>query len=1148
MPHRDDSFDDPPAPAPGGIAARALAARGGGGDPPWLSAMNPEQREAVEALDGPVLVLAGAGTGKTRVLTARIAHILATGRARAHEILAVTFTNKAAREMKNRIAALVGPAGEGMPWLGTFHSIGAKILRRHAELVGLRSDFTILDTDDQIRLLKQIIQAENIDEKRWPARQLAILIDGWKNRGLTPDKIGAGEAAAFANGRAGELYSLYQQRLKVLNATDFGDLLLEGLRLFREQPDVLAAWRKRFRYMLVDEYQDTNVAQYLWLRLLANEQKNVCCVGDDDQCLAEGAMVTMADGSTRVIESVAAGDFVLAAHGSGEMRPARVARVHATTRAGERVRIRTRAGREIVSTPEHVHFAGYRLGLTPQTFFVYLMRKNGVGWRVGTTQVYTRGQKQPVLGFMQRCLQEHGDALWIVSTHASENEARLEEMRLSLVYGLPQIPFVLRMGKGVNGVVHDAGLIARLYASLDTAKGAEALLRDVGLSPREPHHRPQSRNASRRNVTVTLCGDRRGRTPMHRIAMVGNDEEGARKLRELGFSVRAAKPGSTSWRFETAAADWAVLAGHIERLRQAFEVTVIRNGRLGGDNAGGERKSSASLPFLRAASARPGMAMFAREGYDVIESVARESGEGRFYDLDVEAVHNYVANGIVTHNSIYGWRGAEVDNILRFEHDFPGAKVIRLERNYRSTGHILAAASHLIARNESRLGKTLFTDGEMGGKVEVSGVWDSEEEARTVGEDIEQAQRKGQSLDEIAILVRASFQMREFEERFLTLGLPYRVIGGPRFYERMEIRDALAYLRVVAQPADDLAFERIVNTPKRGLGDATIQTLHDHARRAGVPLTQAARAIVETEELKPKPRGALRDLLAQFSRWSGMIEATPHHELAETILEESGYTDMWQKDRSAEAAGRLENLKELVRSMEEFPDLAGFLEHVSLVMEAETAESGEKVSIMTLHAAKGLEFDVVFLPGWEEGLFPHQRSLDENGRAGLEEERRLAYVGITRAKRRAKIFFATNRRIHGLWQTTIPSRFLDDLPARHVEVIEAQGASFSSHAASRFDRMESFAGSSYATPGWRRAQERAPQRGTPAQRRGPMTIEGELVAKSSARSGLSVGARVFHLKFGPGTVALVDGNKLTVDFDKAGRKMVLESFLQAGSG
>jgi DNA helicase-2/ATP-dependent DNA helicase PcrA len=774
----DPPFDEPPAPRAGGIAARALAGMQRPGAP-WLAGLNPEQRQAVEALDGPVLVLAGAGTGKTRVLTSRIAQILGTGRARAHEILSVTFTNKAAREMKHRVAALVGPAGEGMPWLGTFHSICTKILRRHAELVGLRSDFTILDTDDQIRLLKQVISAENIDEKRWPGRQLAILIDGWKNRGLDPKRVGAGEAGVFANGRGGELYALYQERLKILNAADFGDLLLECIRLFREHDDVLAQWRGRFRYMLVDEYQDTNTAQYLWLRLLAQGQRNICCVGDDDQ-------------------------------------------------------------------------------------------------------------------------------------------------------------------------------------------------------------------------------------------------------------------------------------------------------------------------------------------------------------------------------SIYGWRGAEVDNILRFEHDFPGATVIRLERNYRSKGHILGAASHLIARNEGRLGKTLFTDDDLGDKVTVSGVWDSEEEARVVGEDIEQLQRRGQSLDEVAILVRASFQMREFEERFLTLGLPYRVIGGPRFYERAEIRDALAYLRAVAQPADDLAFERIFNQPKRGLGDVALQIVHDHARAARIPLMQAARFLVETEEMKPRPRASLRDLLAQFTRWSAAIDTTPHARLAETILEESGYTDMWQKDRSADAAGRLENLKELVRSMEDFPDLRSFLEHVSLVMDAESAEQGERVSIMTLHAAKGLEFDVVYLPGWEEGLFPHQRSLDENGRAGLEEERRLAYVGITRAKRLSKIFFATNRRIHGLWQTTIPSRFLDDLPSEHVDVIEAQGASFGGYAASRFDRMESF-GSTYETPGWRRAQGRREetQRASAAQRRGPMTIEGELVAKSSAQSGLRVGARVFHLKFGPGTVALVDGNKLTVDFDKAGRKMVLESFLQA---
>jgi DNA helicase-2/ATP-dependent DNA helicase PcrA len=791
-----------PAPAAGGIAARARANVAA----PYLAGLNPEQREAVETLDGPLLVLAGAGTGKTRVLTTRIAHILSLGRARPSEILAVTFTNKAAREMKLRVGTMVGQIVEGMPWLGTFHSIGVKILRRHAELVGLKPDFTILDVDDQIRLLKQLLEAENIDEKRWPARVLAVIIDGWKNRGLTPDKVPPGEAATFANGRGLELYKAYQARLKTLNAADFGDLLIEMLRLFREHPQVLRLYHERFRFVLVDEYQDTNVAQYLWLRLIGQGSKNICCVGDDDQ-------------------------------------------------------------------------------------------------------------------------------------------------------------------------------------------------------------------------------------------------------------------------------------------------------------------------------------------------------------------------------SIYGWRGAEVDNILRFEKDFPGAKVIRLERNYRSTAHILGAASHLIAHNEGRLGKTLRTEDEPGERVTVTGAWDSEEEARAIGEDIEELQRGGHSLDEVAILVRASFQMREFEDRFVTLGLPYRVIGGPRFYERAEIRDALAYLRLVNQPADDLAFERIINVPRRGLGDATVQALQHHARRQSVPLLQAARLLSETEELKAKPRAMLRDVVAMFDRWRAQKDTLPHTELAEIILDESGYTEMWQKDRSADAAGRLENLKELVRSMDEFENLGGFLEHISLVMDIDKGEGAEAVSIMTLHSAKGLEFDTVFLPGWEEGLLPHQRSLDDQGRAGLEEERRLAHVGLTRARRRAKISFVSNRRIHGSWSSSIPSRFLDELPEAHVEVMEAKGGfgNFGqNYGGSRFDTMESF-GSNYTTPGWQRAQARkarggfeepaedylqdepiesdasrsAKARTTQSKGRLPLTIEGELVAKSTGTvSPFGLGDRVFHQKFGNGNVTHVDGNKLTIAFDKAGEKRVVDSFVE----
>jgi ATP-dependent DNA helicase UvrD/PcrA len=861
---------------PAGIAARAMAARA---ERSYLAGLNPEQRLAVETLYGPVLVLAGAGTGKTRVLTTRIAHILSLGQARPSEILAVTFTNKAAREMKTRISAMVGQVVEGMPWLGTFHAIGVKILRRHAEMVGLKPDFTILDTDDQIRLLKQLLELQNIDEKRWPARVLAGLIDSWKNRGLVPGKVLAGEAASFAGGRGAELYAAYQERLKVLNAVDFGDLLLECIRLFRERPEVLRNYQDRFKFILVDEYQDTNVAQYLWLRLLG--QRPPQSAGERSHATADQGTVS----------------------GQG-------------------------ADQGTAADAEHAARPG------------------------------SAGQSRP------------------------------------------------ETGAGTDP---------------QAAQGSEAAL-------------------VRRSATNICC--------------VGDDDQ-----------------------------------------------------------------------------------------------------------------------------SIYGWRGAEVDNILRFEHDFPGATIIRLERNYRSTGHILAAASYLITHNEGRLGKTLRTEDVPGEKVTVTGVWDSEEEARAIGEEIEALQRTGHALNEIAILVRASFQMRELEDRFVTLGLPYRVINGPRFYERAEIRDALAYLRLVHSPADDLAFERIVNVPKRGVGDATLQCLHDHARARRIPLFEVARLIVETEELKPKTRTALRDLIAAFERWRAQRDALPHTELAEIVLDESGYTEMWQRDRSADAAGRLENLKELIRSMEEFENLSGFLEHISLVMDRDQGEGIDAVSIMTLHSAKGLEFDTVFLSGWEEGLFPHQRSLDEQGRAGLEEERRLAHVGLTRARRRAKIFFATNRRIHGTWSSTVPSRFLDELPEPHVEVTESKGGfggmgGYGGYGPSRFDDVTAF-GSNYTTPGWQRAQgrrgrngdrdfdeedrhaearvrggstarARASSRGRETSfRRGPVTIEGELVAKSTGTvSPFARGDRVFHQKFGYGEVAFVDGNKLTIQFDKAGEKRVVDSFVE----
>ncbi|HET8728520.1 MAG TPA: UvrD-helicase domain-containing protein, partial [Alphaproteobacteria bacterium] len=898
-----------------------------GSDYPYLAGLNGPQRAAVEALDGPVLVLAGAGTGKTRVLTTRLGHLLMTRRAWPSQILAVTFTNKAAREMRDRVSALVGGPTEGW-WMGTFHALAARILRRHAEEVGLKSNFTILDTDDQLRLVKQLLEAENVDAKRWPARMVLGVFERWKDKGLTPDRLKPEDGGDVAGGRVTALYQAYQDRLRTLNACDFGDLLLHNLTLFQKSEEVggkrrypiLEEYQHRFRYILVDEYQDTNVAQYLWLRALAQAHKNICCVGDDDQCLAAGTKIAMADGSARPIETVQAGDMVLTARGSGSFGPARVIDTFARRKKARGVAITTKSGQRVVSTAEHVHFAGYRLGASPTVFFTYLMYKRGVGYRLGTTQVYTAGQVKPMVGFAQRLLQEHGDALWIIGTHDSENDARSEEYILSLRHRIPMLPFVARKGKATKGLSHDQLYISRVFEAFDTEAGAHALLAERGLSLEYPHHRPRSRNANRRNVVVTLCGDRRRASPMHRISMVGNDAEGRSILEAIGLSVRPARNGSDSWRFETAFADYRRIAEVLDRIRSAMDVNVFRVARLGLTRT--EKREGNSLGFLPAAAVMRGMAMFTADGsYDVVEKVEEIQLDTTVHDLNVEGTHNFIANGLVTHNSIYSWRGAEVANILRFEQDFPGAAVIRLEQNYRSTDHILGAASGLIAHNQGRLGKTLFTTAAGGEKVVVHTVLDSDDEARWIGDEIERLQRVDVALDGIAVLVRASFQMRGLEERFLTLGLPYRVIGGPRFYERLEIRDALAYLRVIAQPDDDLAFERIVNTPKRGIGASTIQTLHQAARAARIPLTEATWRLIETDEVKPKTRGALRALMQDFERWRDLMAKLPHPELAQIVLDESGYTGFWQQDKSPEAAGRLENLKELIAGMEEFENL-----------------------------------------------------------------------------------------------------------------------------------------------------------------------------------------------------------------------------------
>lgn len=731
----------------------------------YLDSLNPAQRLAVETLDGPVLVLAGAGTGKTRVLTTRLGHLLTTGRAGPAQILAVTFTNKAAAEMKHRVSAMLGGRPVEGWWLGTFHSLCARMLRRHAERVGLKTNFTILDEDDQLRLLKQLAEAENIDAKKCPPRLLLSVISRWKDRAQTPEQITGADAGDIADGKLPRLYAQYQERLRVLNACDFGDLLMHCVSILRDpkNADVLEDYQHRFKYILVDEYQDTNVAQYMWLRLLAQKHKNICCVGDDDQ-------------------------------------------------------------------------------------------------------------------------------------------------------------------------------------------------------------------------------------------------------------------------------------------------------------------------------------------------------------------------------SIYGWRGAEIGNILRFEQDFPGATVVRLEQNYRSTKNILAAANGVIAHNRGRLGKELWSADEDGEPVHLRGVWDGAQEAQAIAADIESQQRKGVKLRDMAVLVRAGFQTREFEERFIRESIPYRVIGGLRFYERQEIRDAIAYMRVTVQPDDDLALQRIINVPKRGIGDATMQVLHAYARAQNISLFGALRRLLETDEFKPKVKQTLASLVADFDRWRHQLRELTQGEMAGIILDESGYTGMWQADKSPEAAGRLENLKEFVAALEEFESMESFLEHVALVMENQEQQSADMVSVMTLHSAKGLEFDVVFLPGWEEGVFPSQRTMDENGVAGLEEERRLAYVGITRARKRATISFAANRVIYGSWTSCLPSRFIDELPKEHVDAVVETGLSPQSGGFGGGYGGGGFGGGGSSGFRGRRAE----------------LVDNSISQVSphlESEGGFAPGDRVFHQKFGPGTVVSTDRDKLDIKFDKAGRKKIMDSFV-----
>ena len=1073
-----------------------------------LDHLNPPQRAAVTHGDGPLLVLAGAGSGKTRVLTHRIAWLIREGRARPNEILSITFTNKAAQEMRDRVELLLGHSTRGM-WVQTFHSACARLLRSEAPRLGYTRTFTIYDAQDSRRLVKRAIDEVGADPKRFTPASVHHQISDAKNK-LRDAEAYRQLVGSFFEQTVADVFEVYERELHRMNAMDFDDLLVRVVNVLELFPEVRARYGAAFRHVLVDEYQDTNHAQYRLLQLLAEEHRRITVVGDDDQCLAAGTLVTMADGSQRPIEDVRAGDEVLSNFGSGDLRPARVTRTHASRRDGG-IAITLRSGRRIVSTPEHTHFAGFRLGMTPQQHVAHLMRRGDTGCRVGTTRTSTAGQHKPVPGLELRSIHEHADAARVVSTHGTEAEARAAEQLLPVRHGLPTIPSVVRGG---NGLVGSQALIDRVFAGSESDAGGLRLVHDV----EHPHHIVSTHEGRRRVVSITLCGERRGAAPMHRVAVAGRDPEAADRLRAGGLPVRPA--GNGGWRVESGFRAFDDAVRFADRIAEQVEVSRRYVARLGARPQG----SGSSLPFMPASSVRPGMVMFDEDGgYDVVEAVERVSLAGTtVHDLDIEHTHNFIAGGIVTHNSVYSFRGADVRNIQEFMEDFDGAEVVRLEQNYRSTQTILDAANAVIEHNRGRMGKTLWTDLGEGEPIVVRELEDEHAEARYVAGRLEQLVEEGGSLGEVACFYRTNAQSRVLEDTLVRREIPYQVVGGTKFYERAEIKDALAYLSVLQNPADVVCFQRIANAPRRGIGQTSMSRVLSHAQTMDLTVWDAAAEPAAVPGLGTAAQKA-------FGRFMGTMhtlrdraaEGVPVGDLLEAVLDETGYLDALEAERTIEAQGRLENLQELVEVAREFDATAEeatldqFLQQVALVADTDSrADDGGQVTLMTLHNAKGLEYPVVFIIGVEEGVFPHSRSLDEGT---LEEERRLCYVGITRAERSLTLTYAKRRAVFGNTTFGMASRFLSELPT-HLLDREESVAPFAGVGASTIDRLTS----------WTNA------------------ASGSAAAAQSGGAGggsFSVGDDVVHAAFGEGVIVGQEpGGIVVVRFagDGSERKLMAE--------
>jgi len=1071
-----------------------------------LEGLNPEQRRAVETTEGPLLVLAGAGSGKTRVLTHRIAWLAGGCGIPPESILAVTFTNKAAGEMRERVEKILGADASGL-WVTTFHSACVRILRRDAGHLGISRGFVIYDESDALGTVKEALRRHGLDPKAHDPRRLRWRIDQWKNAGQLPAQAAAA-ARDLDEERMAGLYATYQRLLADASALDFGDLILQTVQLFEQHPEVLRWYRRRWQYLLVDEYQDTNRVQYRLMRLLAEEHRNLCVVGDVDQCLPPTAEVSTPQGR-RPIAQIRAGDHVVGGSGWSEARTAIVEKVDSRSYLGELVRIRTRGGRNLEATPNHMCFG--RLDPVPGMHYVYLMYRRDMGFRIGTTtgvRTSKRGALQD--GIQVRTNQEVADAVWIVRACATMGEARLHEKLYSVRYGIPTMVFFCR-GRALSV---DQGWIDRLFEEVDSESGAAQLMADLDLDFRYPHHRPYALNRGefkRRYVWFTLFGDPRVHTTTwheHRVQLVTSDEGLKEKAEAAGLPVRVGRKGT--WRIETSRKHHD--AGHelATRIAALDDLDLISRARLTPGRA---------FQFMPAAHLMEGMIVPVLEGgevrEDAIESVERVPYEGEVYDLSVADLRNFSAGGVVVHNSVYGWRGADIRNILDFEEDYREAEVVKLERNYRSTQPILEGASGVVENNLARRERRLYTDREGGERIRFHEAHDERDEAMFVVSQVLGAVRRGdRRYRDFAVFYRTNAQSRSFEDELLKYDVPYAVVGGVRFYDRAEIKDALAYLRLLLNPADDMALRRIVNVPARGIGKTSVERAAQQAEADGTPLLAGFRRLLEQGGAR-RSGARIRDFLQLVDGLATEVADLAPAEALARVLDRTGYLKSLEREGTPEAEARLENLRELLSGAEDFalqneeadgrPLVSLFLDQVALVSDLDQYDAGgDHVSLMTVHSAKGLEFPCVFLVGLEEGIFPHAASARDP--EGVEEERRLCYVGMTRAMEELTLTWAEERRRFGSKSFGVPSRFLREIPPSAVE---------------------------------------SPPPGAPGDDGGPRVdySYGQVEGWADEAPSIQRGLRVRHPIFGPGTVLDVRGEgpaaKLRIRFDRVGVKTVM---------